>query len=237
MNENTKKIIELYDGKMSSKEIAGIVGLTDRYVRKVATKKDLSRLHCGAQPGQSNHQFVSGRRVDLDGYVLVTAPPDHPYARHRSHRQVLLIFEHRLAVELQIGRPLLPGEVVDHKDGLTLHNDPSNLRFFDQNKDHLHETLKGRPKQISLSGQKNIRERNLPVEDRIPVDTYYLRRARGDVRLQQILLAALKLGIDSPFLLGTHRHLEKVGIDPSSRSMLEQELESLYRRYAEDLLR
>jgi hypothetical protein len=54
----------------------------------------------------------------------------------------------------------------------------------------------------------------------------------GDARLRQILLAMLSLGADSPYLLGTHHHLEKAGISDLSRSNLELELEKLYQRYA-----
>jgi hypothetical protein len=236
MNENTQMIVSLYDGKRSSREIARIVGLSPRYVRKVAKQKGLDQLHCGAQPGEVNHQFVSGRRVDLDGYVLITAPPDHYSARKRPHRNGRIIFEHRMVLEKKLERPLHPGEVSHHKDGLTLHNDPSNLLLFDQNKDHLRATITGHQKKISVSGRLNIKARYHLPEDYLPVDTFYRRRRRGDVRLLQILLAALKFGIDSPFLLGTHRHLEKAGIDPSSRSMLEHALDDLYQRYEADLL-
>jgi hypothetical protein len=236
MNENTQMIVSLYDGKRSSVEIAKIVGLSPRYVRKVATKLDLDRLWCGAQPGEKNHQFLSGRRVDLDGYVLVTAPSDHPYARLRPNRKGgSIIFEHRLIVEQTLGRYLTPIEVVDHIDGLTLHNDPLNLRFFDQNKDHLQATITGRPKRISVSGWRNIKAKYHQPADWKQVDTYYRRRERGDVRLRQILLVSLKFGIDSPFLLGTHRHLEKAHIDYSSRSKIELALDELNQRWEQDL--
>ena len=236
MNENTRIIVSLYDGKRSSKEIATIVGLSPRYVRKVATGMNLDRLHCGAQPGEGNHQFVSGRRIDLDGYVLITAPPDHPYARERPHRDGKIIFEHRLVLEKKLGRLLLPGEVVDHFDGLTLHNDPSNLRLFHQNKDHLQATITGHPKAISISGRLNIKTRYHLPKGYQPVDINYQRRKRGDVRLLQILRAAFLFGIDSPYLLGTHRHLKKAGIDYSSRSMIGLALDALHLRYKADLL-
>lgn len=236
MNENTRKIISLCDGARSCKEIAEIVGVGRRYVGKIARKYKLPQLHCGAQPGKDNHQYVSGRRVDHDGYVLVTAPKNHPFARKRPHRENWTIFEHRLVMEGKLGRYLLPFEVVDHKDGLTLHNDPLNLRLFDRNSKHLEVTISGLPKSISLSGRKNLATKHLRLPDFQQVDTYDRRRKRGDVRLRQILLAALEFGIDSPYLLGTHHHLKKVQIDYSSCSNLELALDELNRRYEQDLL-
>ena len=236
MNENTKQIIALYDGIRSSAQISKIVGFSSRYVRKVATRLSLDRLHCGAQPGKENHQFVYGRRIDHDGYARVTAPTNHPYALHRPNRPGgHVILEHRLVKELEIGRYLLPLEIVDHKDGLTLHNAPSNLRLFSSNGEHLNATLTERPKLISESGRQNIKTKIVQKEDFVRVDIYYRRRVRGDIRLRQILLLALSLGIDSPFLLGTHRHLEKAGIDPSSHSMIEHALAELEKRWAQDL--
>jgi len=237
MNENTRMIISLYDGIRTASEVASIVGLSARYVRKVALRHNLLRLGVGARAGKKNHQFVSGRRVDPDGYVLVTAPKNHPYARHRTNRNGKLIFEHRLVLEEKLHRYLLPTEVADHLDGLTLHNDPENLRVFDKNGDHLRATITGKPKHISASGRRNIKARFAPLRVFEPVDIYLLRRKRGDVRLRQILLAALLLGIDSPYLLGTSYWLTKAGIDASSRSKIELALDELNQRWGQDLSR
>jgi hypothetical protein len=234
---NTQRIISLYDGERSSRDVAQIVGLSPRYVRRIAQRLGLERLHCGAQKGENNHQYVSGRRIDLDGYVLITAPDNHPYARKRKGRLGKVMFEHRLIMEQKLGRYLLPTEVVDHIDGITLHNDPKNLRLFEKNGDHLSATITGLPKHISVSGKQNIKERNhLPLGFE-PVDIFYLRRKRGDVRLRGILLAALSLGIDSPYLLGTHRLLEKKGICLTSHQEIEQAYHKLCQRWEEDLLK
>ena len=235
MNHNVMKVISSYDGEKTSTEIAATLGLSPRYVRRIAKNFDLPRLRVGAQRGKENHQFVCGRRVDLDGYVLVTAPLDHPYSRLRKNRFAGIMFEHRLVLEQKLGRYLLPEEVVDHIDGLTLHNDPSNLRLFEKNGDHLRVTTSGLPKKISESGRRNIRLKYHQPLDFQPIDTYHRRRERGDIRLMQIFLAALSLGIDSPFLLGTHRHLKKVGIDLSSRSTIELALVELCQRWERDL--
>lgn len=232
MNANIQRVIDLSDGVRSSIQIAEIVGLSPRYVRKIAKRLDLPRLTEGAQPGRRNHQFVAGRRIGTDGYVLVTAPANHPTARKRPNRKNWLIPEHRLAMEEKLGRPLQGREVVDHIDGLTLHNDPENLRLFSSNGDHLKETLRGRCPAISAAGRLSIAARQ--VADYPRVDTYNERRKRGEIRLRQILLAALSLGTDSPYLSGAHHHMAKAGIDWSERSSLERALADLYRRWGWD---
>jgi hypothetical protein len=50
---------------------------------------------------------------------------------------------------------------------------------------------------------------------------YNLRKSKGDVRLLQILRAWLKLGKDSPYLLGTHQWLERNEIDYSCGRKIE----------------
>ncbi len=232
MNENTQRIVALSDGTRSSVEIAKLVGLSPRYVRKVMLRLDLPRWGEGAQPGKENHQYKTGRRIDLDGYVLVTAPKDHPYARQRTNRSGKLIYEHRLVLEQHLGRYLLPEEVVDHIDGLTLHNAPENLRLFASNGEHLATTTTGRTKLWSAQGRQNIGTRTDRGKVLQRVDSYGQRRKSGDVRLRQILLAALQLGTDSPFLSGTLHHTKKAGIDLSSRSTIQRALDDLYARWA-----
>lgn len=232
MNENTQRIVALSDGTRSSAEIAQLVGLSPRYVRKVMLRLNLPRWGEGAQPGKENHQYKTGRRIDLDGYVLVTAPKDHPYARQRTNRSGKLIYEHRLVLEQHLGRYLLPEEVVDHIDGLTLHNAPENLRLFASNGEHIATTTTGRTKLWSAQGRQNIGTRTDRGKALQRVDSYGQRRKSGDVRLRQILLAALQLGIDSPFLSGTLHHTKKAEIDLSSRSTIQRALDDLYARWA-----
>jgi HNH endonuclease len=221
MDEATQqRLIALSDGERTSVEIAQEVGFSARYIRRLLARLGLPRPAEGAQPHQRNHQFVCGRRVDLDGYVLVTAPLHHPHARNRPNRRGKIMFEHRLVMEHRLGRYIAPSEVVDHIDGLTVHNAPENLRLFASNSDHLSATLRARAPRISRAGKQNIRARYRLGTSLVPVDMHSQRRALGEIRLRQILLAASELGIDSPFLLGTHRHLAKARIDVSSHSTI-----------------
>jgi hypothetical protein len=65
---------------------------------------------------------------------------DKPYQRGRGHVDALGyrhiwrdgrgILEHRAVMERMIGRPLLPGENVHHKNGIRLDNRPRNLELW-----------------------------------------------------------------------------------------------------------
>jgi len=216
------RILALADGVRTSREIAAIVGCNEKHVQNVIRVAGAPRLPRGARSGELNPSFRFGRMIDRDGYAVVAAPDDHPHAREAG-----IILQHRLVMEAAIGRYLTPLEVVDHIDGLHLHNDPSNLRLFATNADHLRATISGIRPDWSPEGFARLKVAPALRAGLERIDTYRLRKRRGDVRLQQILLAALKLGIDSPHLLGTHHHLEQAQIDYSSRSTIERALADL----------
>jgi hypothetical protein len=156
---------------------------------------------------------------------------EHPHARLLPGKNIPRIREHRLVMEQVLGRYLLPTEIVDHADGLTLHNAPANLRLFASNAAHLKETPTGKVPRWSDEGRANMFLRHRPGATLQLVDIHRQRIASGDVRLHQILLLALSLGTDSPFLLGTIRHTTKAGIDMSSRSTIEHALAVLFQKW------
>lgn len=227
MNPRQQAVLNLCDGLRTSKQIAKILGESHKYVQEVALKFDAPRRARGSAYGELNGQYVSGRRIDRDGYVLTSAPLGHPNSRKRKDRLTGIVYEHRLVMEQELGRYLDPLEIVDHIDGLRLHNHPSNLRLFDCNADHLRETITGQIPKWSQEGKNKLMLREGPV-----VHKYLEMKRSGDARLRQILLAALQLGLASPYLLGTHHHLAKAGIVDFSRSSLERALADLYLRYA-----
>ena len=237
MDDLAEQILPLADGERTVPEIARLLGTTRKRVETRMKKHNMPRCKQGAQPGSRNHQYVCGRRVDLDGYVLVTAPTGHPHARQRPNRVGKIIYEHRLVMEKKLGRYLSPEEVVDHIDGLTLHNAPDNLRLFESNGEHLAATISGTERQWSEAGRVNIGARTDRGREIERVDTYRQRRKRGDVRLRAILRAALQLGTDSPYLSGTRHHLQKAGIVGLSRPNLERAWDDLSARWEADLLR
>lgn len=225
------RITELATGGRSSIEIAEIAGINPRHARKILLKYNLPRLPQYAPTGARNSSFAGGRRVDRGGYAQVSAPKDHPVARPGKGKNIPRIFEHRLVLEKHLGRYLLPTEIVDHIDGLTLHNAPENLRLFACNADHLRATLTGKVPRWSDAGYENMFLRHRPGITLQPVDTYRQSKEAGVQRLRQILLLALSLGTDSPFLLGTHRWTTKAGIDMSSRSTIERALDDLCQKW------
>lgn len=226
MNDREEKIAALCDGARKSADIALILGERVKYVQRTMKRFDLPRLAQGAQKGSDNPAWVGGRIIDHDGYVIVPCPDGH------TSRKSGRISEHRLVMEVKLGRALLSTEIVDHVDGLHLHNHPSNLRLFESNAEHLRATISGQVPKWSPEGLERMRTPRHLLRDLEPVDTYRQRKASGDVRLSEILRAVLKLGIDSPFLLGTRPHLKKAGIVDFSHSSLERELRNLSRKYA-----
>jgi hypothetical protein len=223
-------MIPLCDGIKTSKEIAEILGWRTKYVQKMMLKLDLPRLPQAPRCGKHNPSFLSGRKIDKLGYVLVCAPLNHPRKRLRPRRTHGTIFEHRLVMEKVLGRYLEPKEVIDHIDGIRLNNHPDNLKLYSCNADHLRETLAGKCPNWSEQGYQSMTARHHGLKSQ-QVDIFRLRKATGDIRLQQICRAWLSLQIDSPYLYGTKHWLEKAGIDWSDRSKIEQALVELTQKW------
>lgn len=220
MSDLSERILAL--GHLPSTHIADRLGCSSRYARRVLAGHGLAKP-VGPPPGAGNSSWRGGRMVDLDGYVLLQTKPRR-------------LSEHRVVAAKTLGRDLAGGEVVDHRDGITIHNAPENLRVFPSNAAHLRATLRKRPL-WSCAGLENIGKRTDLGASLQPVDTYRLRRERGDLRLRSILRAALELGTDHPCLCGTLHWLEQSGIDPASRPSLEHAWADLLRRFEADLAR
>lgn len=70
-------------------------------------------------------RVVTGRHPDSNGYVMMTGCMGHPNADKGGQ-----IFEHRLVMTQILGRPLLAGETVHHRNGIKNDNRPENLELW-----------------------------------------------------------------------------------------------------------
>lgn len=239
IQERRNLLTELSDGRRSSREIQQL--MSDRlgypcnrdYVVNTALRMNLPRRKPVNQlTGQDSPSWRHGRRINCAGYALVKAPDGHPHARKNK-----TLLEHRLVMEDKIGRFLLREEVVDHIDGLHLHNCPSNLRLFESSAEHLMSTISGKRPRWSAAGLSNIQQARRLDSGNERIDIHRQRRASGDCRLHQCILIVLKFGIDHRFACGTHRCLERAQIDWTSRPSLERALADLSQRWEADLAR
>jgi len=135
---------------MSVREIAAALGGQEEMWRRRMVRLGIPRLEAKARPDH-NYFWKGGRIQDQDGYWLVRSP-DHPYCTQGGY-----VREHRLVMERELGRHLLPEEVVDHIDGNTGNNYLSNLRVFPSNGAHLAATLKGRCPDWTEAGKERLR--------------------------------------------------------------------------------
>lgn len=72
--------------------------------------------------GSKNHNWVSGITMQVSGYLQFTASVANGEQAGK--------FLHTVIAEWKLGRKLLPGEVVHHKDRNKLNNDPNNLEVM-----------------------------------------------------------------------------------------------------------
>jgi len=213
----------IYSSKLRSSPFPLYRPRTQNLLLGAGSEAEETCVEC-KQAEEKNPAYIAGRRINKGGYAKVSVDPSHPYARSLRGKNYKVIFEHRLVMEKVLGRYLLPGEIVDHIDGLTLHNDPSNLRLFATNADHVRETLKGHCPNWSEEGFGHMKLSPFLRKGVSRIDSYAESKARGEVRLIQILRAALKLGINSPYLLGTHHWLKQAQIDYSSQTKIKRAL-------------
>ena len=79
---------------------------------------------------EKSGRWKGGRRVRTDGYIEVLRP------EHRRAKSNGYVLEHVVVMESIVGRPLLPGEVVHHRDENRANNAPENLQLFASNGEH-----------------------------------------------------------------------------------------------------
>lgn len=78
-----------------------------------------------SHPGEKNPFWKGGVMKHSTGRVLLYSP-GHPYTNHVGP----YVFRYRLVMEKHIGRFLLPGEVVHHKNGIITDDRIENLELM-----------------------------------------------------------------------------------------------------------
>ena len=97
---------------------------TNEGIFKGQPKRFLNGHNAGIRTGENNPGWKGGRKVDVNGYVLILLP-NHPRANKNGY-----VLEHILVLEKALGRPILPGETGHHIDGNRANNSPGNLILF-----------------------------------------------------------------------------------------------------------
>lgn len=151
--KEAETILEMARNGRLTRDIAVAIGKSPKAVQKFFRRYSFPCLH-NICPRQTTEQpmWKGGTKI-VKGYVYQRVQ-DHPNkSKHGGYVAV-----HRLVMERALGRFLSKIEVVDHIDGNTQNNDPSNLRVFASNAEHLRVTLAGKCPKWSEDGKKRISE-------------------------------------------------------------------------------
>ena len=146
------KVREFVAQGLTHAQIGEIFGVCGQLISKVCRRHNIQSQRRGPRAGAGHPQWKGGSMLDKHGYRMVWLPEDHPmvcmirnYGKKGGDRRHLsgYVFEHRLVMAMNIGRPLEKKEVVHHKDGDHLNNQIENLELFSCNADHLRHELTG----------------------------------------------------------------------------------------------
>lgn len=152
VQRNRGLILKMEAQRKSLGAIARAIGTNRRHVRQFLRSQGVKHKFPQWRTGALSANWRGGRIVDQDGYVLVYCV-GHPAARKYLPNHVL---EHRLVMETHLGRLLLPGEVVHHKNKAKQDNRLENLEVFDSNGKHLQKELAGKCPKWSPDGKARI---------------------------------------------------------------------------------
>lgn len=151
LENNLRNWIEMEN--KTHKWIANRLGIQHQTISKWARRFGIKTKRTGPRNGAGHPEWKGGRLKTKQGYIKIYCP-GHPYATKPRKKYV---FEHRLVMEKHIGRYVLPGEVVHHKNGIKNDNRIENLELYSCNAEHLREDLKGRCPKWTEDGIKRMK--------------------------------------------------------------------------------
>lgn len=176
----------LLDSGLTQWQIAEQLGVSLNTIERRVREQGLRTARTGPRFAQGHKScWKGGRKLAKHGYVEVYVPL-HPQAKRNSG----CVPEHRLVMELVLGRYLDPKEVVHHHDDHPHHNWPENLGLFASNADHLRHELTGRPQASPRSSIPGAYGSNQTI-DRCPEIHETLGQAASEIRprLEQYMAA------------------------------------------------
>lgn len=134
--------------------IATMLGVSVSAIERRSAGWGLQTARTGPRCGTGHPEWEGGRTFGNDDYVMVYAPL-HPGARLVGGR----VSEHRLLMEVLIGRYLTDEEEVHHRDGIGWHNWPENLVLYPDHATHFREAIEDHRRHKAyrrISGQTGI---------------------------------------------------------------------------------
>jgi hypothetical protein len=137
--------------QLTQVQIAELFGCDRVTIQRRCYSLGLKTQKTGPRSGDKHTGWKGGRRL-VGGYWYIYYP-DHPFATKNK-----TVAEHRLVVEENLKRYLLPSEVVHHRNGNPQDNRIENLEVFSSNSEHLKHELTGRIPNWSPEGLAKMEE-------------------------------------------------------------------------------
>lgn len=156
---NYPALLQMIQSGQTAGQISTTLGVDAETVRKFARKRGLTIVPHD-QAGENHPSWTGGYTKDRQGYLLQRVEVDGPYGyliralRKGDKRGYAPV--HRIRMHDKLGRPLVEGEVVHHKDDDISNNETDNLFLYSDNATHLRETLAGKVPNWTEEGFANM---------------------------------------------------------------------------------